>query len=264
VEAGGVTATKRTTGGAGFLLLLSFPGFGQSAAPGRTFEVASVKPHEGPMNRSGVSTEGLRLDGLTTVRGLIMFAYGLTNRDVFLSGPPAAAVGDTFYDVVAKAEGNQPPTRDEFRQMLQSLLADRFKLKVHRETRETPVYELVVGKSGPKFKASATDADPMHQVKVVGRNYNLILPKATMGDLVGMLESAGFLGRNVVDKTGLSGTYDIKLTYTPDIRSNRENPDPGDIGILQAVEEQLGLKLEPQKTMTEVLVVDHAEKPTVN
>jgi uncharacterized protein (TIGR03435 family) len=254
----------RTIGWAGLLLLLSFPVFGQPAPSTPAFEVASVKPHEGPMLRSGVTVEGLRLDGLTTVLGLITFAYDLKNRQVSFTGPAVAAAGDTFYDVVAKAEGDSPPSKAEFRQMLQALLEDRFRLKVHREMRETPVYGLVVGKNGPKFKASAPDASPTAQVHVAGRNYQLIIPKATMGDLVGMIESAGFLDRSVVDKTGLTGTYDIKLTYTPDIRSNRENPDPGDISILQAVQEQLGLKLEPQKAMMELLVVDRVEKPTVN
>jgi len=216
------------------------------------------------MPRVGVYTEGLRLDGVYTVLGYIMYAYNLKNRQVSLTGAPAAAVGDTFYDVAAKADGDRPPAQDEFRQMLQALLAERFHLQVHREQRETPVYALVVGRNGPKFQESAPNAGATAQVHVMGRNYQLVLPKGTMADLAGMIENSGFLDRMVVDKTGLTGTYGLKLTYTPDIRSNRQNPDSNDISIVQALQQQLGLKLEPQKAIMEVLVVDHAEKPSAN
>jgi len=217
------------------------------------------------MPRIGVSVSGSRHKAeASTVLGLIMWAYNLKNRQIS-TGTAFSAVGDTSYDVVAKAEGDGIPTRDEFRQMLQSLLADRFKLKVHSEMREMPVYELVVGKNGPKFKESAPDADATGHVGVNGRNYQLTLPKATMSELIDMLENAGFLGRPALDKTGLTGTYDIKLTYTPDIRSNRESePDLGDIPIVMAVQEQLGLRLDAQKAMIAILVVDHVEKPSGN
>ena len=234
----------------------------QAASP--AFEVASVKAHQGPMMRSGVATSGLRLDGLTTVRGLIMFAYNLKNPQVSLTGAPYAAVGDTFYDVEAKAPDGPPPSRDDFRRMLQTLLAERFHLAAHREMHDTPVYELLVGKRGPKLKPAAPDASGPSQVHVQGRNYQIVIPKGRMSDLVEMLESAGFAGRPVIDKTALAGAYEIQLTYTPDIRSNRENPQPGDISILQAVEEQLGLRLEPAKAPLEVLVVDRIEKPAAN
>ena len=237
---------------------------GQPAAPRSTFEVASVKVHQGPLVREGVYTEGIRMDGLDTVFGYILFAYHLKPRQV--SWPPAAeaAVDSTFFDVTAKAEGGRPPGNDEFREMLQALLAERFKLRVHHEPQELPVYALVVGRNGPKFKASAPDASTTAQVHVMGRNDQLVIPKGTMADLAAMIESSGFLERTVLDKTGLSGTYDIKLVFTPDTRSNRESPDPGDISILQAVEEQLGLRLESRKAMLDVLVVDHVEKPAAN
>jgi len=180
-----------------------------------------------------------------------------------VSAAPNLALSDAFYDIGAKAEGDGAPSRAEYRQMLQALLADRFKLKVHREMREMNVYALVVGKSGPKLKESAPDASPMGYMNVVGRNYRATRAKATMDDVVQAITNS-FLDRPVLDKTGLTGTYNLSLIYTPDIRSNRGEPDPNDISIFTAVQEQLGLKLEPQKASIEVLVVDSVEKPSEN
>jgi len=249
---------------AGLLVLLSAGVFAQSAPPVRSFEVASVKVHEGPMHIIGISTSGTRLEGQAEmVRGLIMWAYNLKNYQI-PSGPAYSAVGDTPYDIVAKAEGDGVPTKAEFRQMLQLLLADRFKLQVHWETREMPVYNLVVGKGGPKFKESAPDANPMGRWGLKGRNYEVTMAQATMSEVVDAVANA-FLDRPVVDQTGLTGTYEIKLTYTPATRANQEGePSLDDIGIFAAVQEQLGLKLEPQKGMVAMLVIDHVEKPSGN
>jgi uncharacterized protein (TIGR03435 family) len=243
---------------------ISSGAFGQSTPSARPFEVASVKPHQGPVPRIDVSTSGPRLTAeAETVRGLIMYAYDLKNYQI--PGSPAlATVGDTFYDIVAKAEEDSTPTKDQFRQMLRLLLADRFKLAVHREKREMPVYALVAGKNGPKLKESAPDASGVNHLGVNGRNYEVTMPKATMDDVVGGIANS-FPDRPVVDRTGLTGTYEVKLTYTPDIRSNRTgDPDPSEISIFTAVQEQLGLRLAPEKAMIEILVVDHVEKPSEN
>jgi uncharacterized protein (TIGR03435 family) len=230
----------------------------------RAFEVASVKAHPDPPRIIGVKTTGARLIAdAETVRGLVMWAYNVKNYQV--SGPSAQSpVGDTFFDVVAKAEGEATPTKDEFRTMLQNLLADRFKLKVHRELREMPVYALVVGKNGPKLKPSAPDAAPGGRIQLVGRNYEYTVPLATMDDIVDGVANS-FLDRPVVDRTGLTGTYNLKLTYTPNTRGNRTpDPDAPDLSIFTAVQEQLGLKLESQKASIEILVIDHVEKPSDN
>jgi uncharacterized protein (TIGR03435 family) len=236
---------------------------GQSAGVGG-FEVASVKVHAEPPHIIGVKTTGMRLIAdAETVRGLIMWAYNLKNFQV--AGPgQESPVGDTFFDVVAKAEGEKAPSRGEFRQMLQALLADRFKLKVHRETREMPVYALVVGKNGPKLKPSAPDAGDGGRLQVVGRNYEHTVPKATMNDVVDGVANS-MLDRPVVDQTGLTGTYDLKLVYTPE-RTMRQAAEghPEDLSIFTAVQEQLGLKLEPRRADVEILVVDHVEKPSEN
>jgi uncharacterized protein (TIGR03435 family) len=145
--------------------------------------------------------------------------------------------------------------------MLQSLLADRFKLRVHHEQRETPVYVLSVGKGGPKFKESAPDAQASGRHGVNGRNQTMTLTKAAMDDVAQNLWI--YAGLPVLDKTGLTGAYEIKFEATPYYRLNRD-PDPSDISVFAAVQQQLGLKLDAQKAMIDVLVVDHVEKPSGN
>jgi len=127
------------------------------------------------------------------------------------------------------------------------------------------VYEKVVDKGGPKFKESAPDASPIFHVGGNGRNSELTMPKATMAGLIEVLDNTLLLDRPMVDRTGLYGAYGIDLTYTPSARANRDGePDPGEIDIFRALDEQLGLKLDSQKAMIEVLVVDRAEKPSAN
>ncbi len=247
--------------GAGLAVLVSATLFAQSA-PAPSFEVASVKVYDGPLNRIGdFSSSGTRATWrVFNVMGLLMDAYGLNNYQISFAAS-ARSLENTYYDIFAKAEGDQPRTRAEFRQMLQRLLAERFQLKVHRESRETPVYALVVGKGGPKFKESPADAEARFLGTVNGRNQGVTASKLTMGSLVDDLRI--FVNRPVVDRTGLAGAYDIKFEATPGFRMEN-NPQLADISIFTALEEQLGLKLESQKAPIEVLVVDRVEEPTAN
>ncbi len=250
---------------AGVILLIAFAAFGQSAPPVRTFEVASVKPHDWRTPNMGVQTSGLRLTVIgVNLRGLVMWACNVENFQV--SGT-ARLLGDedTRWDIAAKAEGDAVPSNAEFRQMLRALLADRFQLAVHRESREMAVYAVVVSKSGPKFKESALEASPLAEIIHDPRNDRVAMAKGTLAELTEMLGSILSLGRPIVDRTGLHGAYSINLTYTPRTRASREGePDPSDIDIFTAVKEQLGLKLEPQKAMIAMLIVDRAEKPSAN
>lgn len=227
------------------------------------FDVATIRQHDPPFPRINISTAGNTLTAeCYSLFALVAYAYNLRNYQVSFART-SSPLADTFYDVTAKAPAASTPTAAEFRQMLQALLADRFKLKAHREMRETDVYSLVIGKSGSKLKPSAPEANPSGLMHVEGRNYHATRAKATMDDIVQAITNS-FLDRPVVDRTGLTGTYVLDLTYTPDIRSNRAEPDPGDISIFTAVQEQLGLKLEPEKAPIEVLVVDSVEKPSAN
>jgi len=171
------------------------------------------------------------------------------------------AFGDKMYDIEAEVDPGRTPTKAEFRQMLQSLLADRFQLKVHHEQREMPVYALLLEKDGPKFKHSAPDAKFSGRIGVNGRNQTLTLTDATMDEIAEEIHI--FTDRPVVDQTGLTGTYDIKFEATPDFRLGT-NPDPHDISILTALPEQTGLKLQSERDMVDVVVVDHLEPPSPN
>jgi uncharacterized protein (TIGR03435 family) len=205
-----------------------------------------------------VVTSGSRLTTeASNLRGLIMYAYKLKNYQLAVQSP--LVTDDARFEVMAKAEGDGVPSSDEFRRMMQSLLADRFKLQFHRENREMLVYALMVGKNGPKFKESAPDADPMGHISG-GRNDVMTFPKTTMDNLAGIIYG---LDHPVLDKTGLTGTYSIKLTYTPENMITRGS-EPDDLSIFTALPDQLGLKLVPQKAQIEVLVVDHVEQPSGN
>jgi bla regulator protein blaR1 len=224
------------------------------------YEVAAIKPNQSgdrPAIRSGA---GGRLNATNaTLKVLIGFAYNV--RDYQVSGGPSWL--DTVgYDIIATPEHPVDPTPDNidyFRQMLQSLLAERFKLTFSRQERELPVYALVVARDGPKLKEvekwkNAAD------MRIHGGAGQMIAEKATMALLAQTLSNIA--GRSVVDQTGLTGYYDFKLEWTPD---EAGQPAPDDRpSLFTAVQEQLGLKLESQKGLVEILVIDYAEKPPAN
>ncbi len=163
------------------------------------------------------------------------------------------------YDLQANAPGETAPTQDDLRRMFRALLADRFQLKVHMETKVLPTYALVVGKNGPKLKEST--ADEYRQTGSGGRNARMTFTKATMEQLAGNLYYS--VGRPVLDKTGLRGSYDFTLDWTPDY-GGPPAADSNGVDIFTALQEQLGLKLEPQRAPIEMLVIDHAERPSAN
>jgi uncharacterized protein (TIGR03435 family) len=243
-----------------------FPLAAQQDAAGIAFEVASIRAHQGSSFRSGpltVSGPLIRLEGYT-VFGLVMDAYHL--RDFQLAFGSVARpddIYDAMYDIVARVAGNNVPKLDEVRLMLQSLLADRFKLKAHRESKEMPVYALQVAKNGGKLKAAAAEGQCSVQTKLAGDGRNneetfSACPVERLADRLGNLMH----DRPVLDQTGLTGKYDFRLLLTPEYRS-RNQSNPADVSPVAAVGE-LGLKLAPQKALIEILVVDHMEKPTGN
>jgi uncharacterized protein (TIGR03435 family) len=142
--------------------------------------------------------------------------------------------------------------------MLQSLLADRFQLRVHYESRIQPIYELVLAKGGFKLKPLPADHE---RGGMSGRPGEMILHGMSIADLARSLSMSNEAGRAVVDKTGLTGNYEIDLKWTPD--DQQGTPDAGST-LFTALEEQLGLKLEPAKGPVDTLVIDHVEKPSEN
>jgi uncharacterized protein (TIGR03435 family) len=224
------------------------------------FEVASVREHVvRPLTRiADYSASGPRLTlGTYPALALIAEAYNLESYEIVV--PPALEkIRETYYNVVAKAPGNDPVSRDDFRRMLQTLLADRFNFRFHREPKEMDVYALIVGKGGPKFKPSATDAKRHFLGGVNGRNQVITATRYTVADLARNLSFIG-ADRPVVDQTGLTGEYDFRIEASP-----RRILEFGEISVYTAVQEQLGLKLEPRRAPVQVLVVDRFEKPTEN
>lgn len=217
------------------------------------FEVASVKPHPGPVTISGLSISGTRV-GETAVNLLDLVTDAYNVRYDQVSDGPNWGKGEVRYDIQAKAPGGREPSREQVRQMLQSLLANRFKLVIHRETTEIPVYALVLAKGGTKLKPSN---DPTGVRVWANDNGRHMEGSVNMEFLIRQLSSAS--ERPVVDQTGLAGNFTITLEWTPD------NFTPADttasLSIFTAVQEQLGLKLEPAKASVEKLIIEHAEKP---
>jgi bla regulator protein blaR1 len=249
----------------------------QSSTGAPKFEVATVKPTDPTFNGRTV-TMPLN-DGLITLkgwslRGLIQFAWGsgIGLHRSLLSGGPTWFDRDRF-DIVAKADGAHIPSQDERKQMLKGLLTERFHLEFHRESKQIPVYALVVGRNGAKMKARKPDDDgapfslQLNGFRMPGRN-------ASMAQLADILQSLIPLtdpdrdNRPIVDKTGLTGKFDFDLHWAPDptlggarggVAVLANEPD-----IFIAVEEQLGLKLESQKAPMDVLVIDHTDRPSEN
>lgn len=225
------------------------------------FEVASIRPHLGPLHvMAGFSSSGprLTLEGYN-LRMLVMEAYGLRSYQVSMAA--SVSQQDVYYDVGATAGGESAPTKSEFREMLKGLLADRFQLKVHTEKRQLPVYSLVVGKGGPKLSPPSESVRQL--LGVNGRNQFIQAGKITMDELANQIWYGLLSERPILDRTGLTGSYRVRLEATPQFRMNRD-PQPGDLGIFTAVQEQLGLKLEPSTSELDILVVDSAQKPSEN
>ena len=249
-----------------FMGVLSF-----AAAP--AFEVASVKAHELPRNAFGFhsNTSKIQISGnrvtlnMATLGTLIRDAYDV--KELQISGVPVLRDQfgkEQFFDVAAKVAGDDTPTMEQVREMLQKLLAERFQLKLHREPRELAVYDLVVAKGGSKLKPSTERSSvPANPVTLDGNAMKFSAAKWPIADLVNFLKSN--VDRPIVDRTDLTGTWDFTLEFTrnnPDV-APVDSPD-ADRSIYTAIQDQLGLRLAPAKEAVDVLVIDHAEKPSEN
>jgi uncharacterized protein (TIGR03435 family) len=266
---------QRLAAALGLALLALTPAFGQ----GPVFEAVSIKA-----NRSGDARSSFRgtLSGISvtnqTVTDIIRNVWNV-NRLQIVGGPSWA--GEDRFDIEARASGKAG--RDELVAMMKTMLAERFNLAVHQETRPIPVYALVLarpdGRFGPTFRQSLATCDrtnipapgtppPAPPPPLDG----VELPSCGTNTGRGMLRAAGIeleaftrnmanaAGRIIVDETGLAGTFDMVLRF---------NPDPNDTSsdlpsLFAAVQEQLGLKLDPRTAPAEVLVIDRVERPSEN
>jgi uncharacterized protein (TIGR03435 family) len=256
----------------------------QASSP--AFEVVSIKPHKPDDVRFSLSFQpGGRFTMTANLRGLIQTAYQRTSdqlEDFQISGGPSWFNSDRF-DILAKAE-NSPPV-EEMRLMLRTLLADRFKLTVHHETRELPIYALVLARSdgrlGPTLSRARVDhcapvilalGEPLPAARQPGDPCGGKLVPGYMtggGTMLGLANAlTAWVNRIVLDQTGLNGKFDFYLAWTPEHYWPELRPaglppiDPNGPSIFTALQEQLGLKLESTKAPFDVLVIDHVEQPS--
>ncbi len=284
------SSTRRMMATAGLLAwyVVAVGALAQSPSP--TFEVASIKPNKSGELLIGMSAlpNGRVNITNTTVKALIRTAYRLQEFQV-VGGPDW--LPSERYDVVAKAEGN--PDREHLERLLQGLLAERFKLSVHRDTKDLPIYALTAAKRdgtlGPQLQKSSIDCaavrnGPPRPSGTLASNGGR--PVCGMRGLPGNFIAGGIplalfatsistvVNRTVVDRTGLAGDFDIDLRYTPDqmpqlplaLPGGATLPpiDPNGPSIFTAVQEQLGLKLESTRGPVEVLVIDNVDHPTLD
>jgi uncharacterized protein (TIGR03435 family) len=250
----------------------------QTAAAMPVFDVAAIKLNKsGDGGSSSNSQDGRFTATNVTLKSLMQFdAYGIPAPRI-LGGPKW--VDTTRFDVEAKMDEadaaqlkalDRAKNSEQTHAMFQQLLADRFKLAVHWETRELPIYALVVAKNGPKFLptkelnggsgTSSNSNQTSRQLKVTNQTVQELAEALTQ-------DMSEELGRNVIDKTGIEGKYDFALKWTPQTDASpvadTGAPDSGP-SLFTAIQEQLGLKLESAKGPVQVLVIDHAEMPSEN
>ncbi len=248
---------RRLLQGTFLIAALTTGGYGQA------FEVASIKILPAGERRADRGIEAT--PGNLTIRNMglgamVGWAYKISMVQV---ANPEKIMGGETYDLAAKAAG--PAKSDELRIMLQALLAERFKMAAHRETKEMPAYTLLEAKGGHKLKES-TVSDGVGVMPVQGPRMALRGVCATLDQLAMFLSTP--LRMPVVDLTGLKGRYDFEFDITNFVRTEptpgepQQSPDP--VAILQlALPQQLGLRLAARKMPIEMLVIDHIEKSPV-
>lgn len=229
-----------------------------TAQPAQAFDAASIKPNDtGVRTGYSISTEGA---GRFTARNmslrlLIQLAWGLQESQ--LAGGPKWLDQDR-YDISATSGSPGKISDKALEPLLQALLVDRFKLKIHRETKELPVYSLVVRPSGQKLVENTSQA-VNHHIDV-SSSAELASFRATNTSMADLADALGrTLGRIVIDNTGLPEKFDFTLTFAPDQAAESSGPS-----LFTAIQEQLGLKLESTKGPVQVIIVDSAEKPSEN
>jgi uncharacterized protein (TIGR03435 family) len=257
------------------------------AAATPAFEVATIRPSD--PNKPGASlmmSDDKFWTQSQTLKSILKFAYNLNfGAEQQISGGPAW-VGSAKFDITAKEDAetaaalNKLPREErveKFRMMVQAMLAERFKLKVHHESKELPVYAMTVAKGGSKMTPAAPDvvaADgttPRRgsgiQRTGAGQMKGMNTTPELLANVLGSQPEIG--GRMVLDKTGLTGKYDFMLKWTPDAGMSGggdagASPDAAGPSLFTALQEQLGLRLDATKGMVDTIVIDSVEMPSEN
>ncbi|HVW08528.1 MAG TPA: TIGR03435 family protein [Bryobacteraceae bacterium] len=248
------------------LLLAAYACFAQQP---RAFDVAAVKP-----NASGGNGVSMRTQhGHLTVENAPLFQIiqqAFLIKEFQLSGGPGWIMSER-YNIDARMEKDDISDRDLWLS-LQPLLTDRFHLKFHREPRTMPVFSLVVAKGGPKFQPHKESADGKDQprlgVSIGSGKGKLTATKTTMASFADSLGHQ--VDRVVVDNTGLKGEYDFTVEWSPDnhegsiVSAVEEKVGLTGLSVFEALQEQLGLKLESSKGPVQVIVIDSVDRPSAN
>jgi uncharacterized protein (TIGR03435 family) len=262
---------SRTLRLAAALLWIAAPLSAQTPAAPAEFDVATIKASKPNMPGKQFMANGHELATYnTTLTDLITYAYGVHPSQV-AAGP--AWMATEKFDLNGKSSGEQQPTDAQWKAMTRKLLADRFSFSFHREPRELAAYALTVAKGGPKL--AETKAEPGSLPGIGFRGFgNMPVHNASMADFAAMMQ-ASVLDRPMIDRTGLQGHYDFTLKWTPDDSQFIGTRPPGTStpaidatdappNLFTAIQEELGLKLEPIKAPVEVIVIDHVERPSAN
>ena len=258
-----------------------------SATPAPSFDVATIKPHPDMLTMTGVMNTADGVNGAAaTLSMLVQYAYGLRSEDQ-VSGGPDWAKTDRFdvqakigeADIAAMEKLNPADKKARRELMMQALLSERFQLRVHSETKQAPVYDLVVAKGGSKLKDAATDSSDHLRMGPDGKpltGFMQFLKETSTAqgysmDALAALLSEPFarVGRPVLNKTGLTGSYNFTLDWSPQMAAvlpgAAANPASSDdtTSIFTALGD-LGLKLQPATGPIDTIVIDHVERPTAD
>jgi uncharacterized protein (TIGR03435 family) len=220
----------------------------------QAFEATSIRLHPEPVYVSRSSTSGTYATWeATTLRSLIADAWNLKYYQV----PDRPSwIASEHFDISARTPGAAAPSKEASRRMLQTMLADRFHLRVHFESKEIPVYALVIAKTGHKLKEPDRNSREGYTMAGSGK-VEIIASHDTILRLADQLSNSA--GRPVLDKTGLAGMFAFQLRFNPSTTTESDLPS-----LPTALQDQLGLRLEPQNAPVETIVIDLAERPTPN
>jgi uncharacterized protein (TIGR03435 family) len=235
-----------------------------AASPLLEWDVVSVKPMQTCTSGSGgtqYTTDGLKAFCVPMLF-VVEMAYNIREPSRIM-GAPDWVKGSSYYDIDTKVSAEDAAafgklSRNEKNRMLQPLLKDRFQMKAHLETRETPVYELKVAKGGPRLKSASPDEASKSMIGFNGQG-KIEAVSWSIDSLPSLLNAE--VGRPVVDRTGLTGKYTFALEYTPAMGAA---PDSQGSSIFTAIQEQMGLVLEPARAPIDVLVIESIDRPGAN
>jgi uncharacterized protein (TIGR03435 family) len=226
------------------------------------FEVATIKRSDPADQHHRFEIHGRRiLIENQTVKTMIQMSYGVHAKQIV--NAPSWTESERF-DVEGLPDVEGQPTVVQFQEMVRKLLEERFGLKFHTEKREMPRYALTIAKGGPKMELtkSAPDALPNERVNGDKASRTIQMENVSMGELAHNLQ--GELDRPVVDETGLKGRYDFTLKWSRGDAAATDDADSSLPGFFTAIQEQLGVKVEPSKGAVDGMVIERVERPSVN